>query len=417
MILADFESLLKETMGLDPATVGSSTIESAVRKRMERLGLKTAAEYWKTVRSSEFELQELIESVVVPETWFFRDREAFTVLARFASQEWLPKHPNTVLRLLSGPCCSGEEPYSMAMALVDSGLPPEWFQIDAIDISKRSLGRARRATYGPNSFRGEDLTFRDRYLKPTANGYLLAGPIRDTVTFHHGNLLANDFRVASTLYDVIFCRNLLIYFDRDTQRSAMRTLDRMLAPSGLLFVGPSESFLATCSGFKSIDQSMSFAFRKVGAAVTQGVTAPRMPFPKSSASLHTNRGRRPSKAIHLSPAPAPLVPGKALDLDTARRWADAGRLREAEELCELHLKTVGPSSQAYYLLGLVHDAAGDLHGAADCYRKVLYLEPMHREALLHLALLSEKRGDTEMGQRLRDRARRVSKEKEIDHAF
>jgi chemotaxis protein methyltransferase WspC len=178
MTLVDFENLLKETIGLDSASVGSATIESAVRQRMETLGFKAAEDYWKRLRVADDELQELIESVVVPETWFFRDRDAFAALARLISQEWLPNHPTAVLRLLSGPCCSGEEPYSMAMALLDAGLSPDSFRIDALDISMRALARAKSGTYGANSFRGDDLTFRDRYLERTVNGYFLPERIR-----------------------------------------------------------------------------------------------------------------------------------------------------------------------------------------------------------------------------------------------
>ena len=414
MILVDFENLLKETMGLDSASVGSSTIESAVRRRMESLGLNAIEDYWKRLRTAGEELQELIESVVVPETWFFRDRDAFTALARLASQEWMPNHPTALFRLLSGPCCSGEEPYSMAMALLDAGLCPDRFRIDAVDISIRALARARRGTYGSNSFRGEDLTFRDRYFECTANGYLLGQRVRQTVTFHPGNLLAPDFLAGSTPYDVVFCRNLLIYFDRDTQKSVVRTLDRLLAPSGLLFVGPSETFLAASSGFKSIDQSMSFAFRKAGSAVLKPTKVPPLPLPKTIASSHSQRIHHAVKTSHLSTSPPPPTTVKVMDLETARRLADAGRLKEAGEVCELHLRAQGTSSQAYYLLGLVRDAAGDLQGAAECYRKVLYLEPIHTEALLHLALLSEKSGDKGLGQRLRERARRVSKEAGTD---
>jgi chemotaxis protein methyltransferase WspC len=410
MALVNFENLLKETMGLDSASVGSATIESAVRLRMESLGFTEAEAYWERLRATDDELQELIEAVVVPETWFFRDRDAFTALARLISLEWLPKHPTAVLRLLSGPCCSGEEPYSMAMALLQAGISPDRFRIDAVDISVRALARARRGTYRSNSFRGEDLTFRDRYFEETPNGYCLPESIREIVTFHYGNLLSVDFRVGSAPYDVIFCRNVLIYFDRDTQKRVMKVLDRLLVSSGFLFVGPSETFLAACSGFESIDYSMSFAFRKAGSRAVAPARVPRPQLVNAVGSSSKQPARDTFKTKPLpTPLPAPTV-AILVDLDIARRLADAGRLIEAGKLCELYLKDQGPSSQAYYLLGLVRDAGGDLRGAAECYRKVLYLEPIHREALLHLALLSEKEGDKGLAQRLRERARRAAKE-------
>jgi chemotaxis protein methyltransferase WspC len=405
----DFENLLKETMGLDSESVGSATIESAVRLRMASLGFKQTEDYWERLHASGDELQELIEAVIVPETWFFRDRDAFAALARLISEEWLPNHPTATLRLLSGPCCTGEEPYSMVMALLDAGLSRDRLKIDAVDISVRALVLAKCGKYGSNSFRGEDLTYRDHYFERTPNGYCLPEWIREIVTFHYGNLLSSDFRVGSAPYDVIFCRNVLIYFDRGTQERVMKILDRLLTPSGFLFVGPSETFLAACSGFKSIDQSMSFAFRKAGAGAKEPVRVSR---PQLATAARISRKKRAHQTVKIVPLPAPShapTVAEPVDLDSARHLADAGRLGEAVELCEAHLKEQGPSSQAYYLLGLVQDAVGDPQRAAECYRKVLYLEPTHTEALVHLALLSEKQGDTGTAQRLRARARRAAK--------
>jgi len=337
----DFEGLLKETMGLDSASVGSATIDSAVRLRMDSLGFNQTEEYWERLRTSNDELQELIEAVVVPETWFFRDQDAFTALARIISKEWLPKHPTAPLRLLSVPCCTGEEPYSMVMALLDAGLSPEKLKVNAVDISVRALIRARRGIYGSNSFRGDNLVFRDRYFERAPDGYSLLEQFRNTVSFHHGNLLSSDFCVGSVPYDVVFCRNVLIYFDRGTQERAMKILDRLLATSGILFVGPSETFLAACSGFKSIDQSMSFAFRKVVVGAKEAVKAAR---PQSVNEVRRSCKQRAHHIVKTSDSPAPSrAPNVATraDLESARRLADAGRLMEAGEICEAHLKEQG----------------------------------------------------------------------------
>ena len=100
----DFESLLKQAMGLDAISVGSATIDRAVGLRMASLGLERREEYWQQLHDSTGELQELVETVVVAETSFFRDREAFAALVRLVSGEWLPAHPTGILRLLSVPC-------------------------------------------------------------------------------------------------------------------------------------------------------------------------------------------------------------------------------------------------------------------------------------------------------------------------
>lgn len=100
----NFEGLLKQKTGLDPASVGADTVERAVILRMQSCGLSRKEDYWDTIHSSQDELQQLIEAVIVPETWFFRDREAFEALGRLTAEEWIPNHPADTLHLLSAPC-------------------------------------------------------------------------------------------------------------------------------------------------------------------------------------------------------------------------------------------------------------------------------------------------------------------------
>ena len=405
----DFEDLLKRTIGLDPASVGSGTVERAVKSRMTSLGLQRTQSYWERLQTSADELQELIESVIVPETWFFRDREAYTVLVRLICKEWLPGNESSTLRVLSVPCCTGEEPYSLVMALLDAGLPCERIKVDAVDISAQAITKAKRGVYGSNSFRGGDLGFRDRYFDHSQRGYSLPKWLRDLVVFHQENIFSSNFRAGAAPYDVVFCRNVLIYFDLARQQQVMETLDRLLEPKGYPFVGPAEAFLAASSGFKAVNQTMSFAFRKERGGRIKGAGLVR-PHPKETRQASRQKPLPlPLKAILPAKAVQAPIESRNLDLKDARRMADAGQLAEASGLCEDYLKKQGPSPEAYYLLGLMRDANGDMERATDCYRKVLYLEPDHPDALAHLALLCERQGDADAAKRLRDRARRAER--------
>ena len=396
------ESLLRKGIGLDAASVGSSLIERAARLRMKTLGLKSIDEYCDRVEKSREEWAELVESVVVNETWFFREPEAFAALVRLVVQEWLPRQVAGPLRLLSIPCASGEEPYSLAIALLDAGLLPGQFRVDAVDISARSLARARRAVYGMNSFRGKDLSFRDRHFHSGREGYALDPRVCGCVHFVQDNLLADHFLSSQTSYNFIFCRNLLIYFDRPTQTRALERLKQLLSREGVLFVGPAELPILLDEGFVSLELSMAFACRK-GPRETVGQPPKKLP---------------PPPAVVLSPPPVTAGPtesaprqadsGPGTDLAEAQRLADAGRLEQATAICEASLRERGPSAQAYYLLGLINDAAGDAQ-ADDFYRKALYLEPDHYEALWHLALLLEKNGDVAGARACKRRAEQAQK--------
>jgi chemotaxis protein methyltransferase WspC len=417
MALNDFEHLLKASIGLDAGSVGESSIERAVQERLSACALPDRHAYWERVRSSGTELQALIEEVVVPETWFFRDREAFAVLASIGHEKWLRASADGVLRLLSLPSSTGEEPYSMSMALLDTGVPADRFRIDAVDVSARAIAQAERAVYGRNSFRGQDLAFRDRHFEATDLGYRPSDSIRRQVHFRQGNLLAADFLPGLDLYDVIFCRNLLIYFDRATQDRAVIVLQRLLTSNGMLFVAPSETGLLLCHDFVSAKIPLAFAFRKSGAGRRDPKPAVRpvtrsTPFPVSSPAP----GRQqilPATRKTLTPVAPPPLPstdrraGMQAGLDEAVRLANQGSLVEAATCCEQHVQRYGPSANAFHLLGLVRDAAGNPTDASKYYRKALYLDPEHHDTLVHFAFLVEQQGDRAGAQVLRNRARRV----------
>jgi chemotaxis protein methyltransferase WspC len=408
MDTARFEQLLKETMGLDAASIGSAAVERAVQERLSACRLADAQTYWERLSGSGTELQELIDAVVVPETWFFRDPASFVALARLVRGDGSPRQAQGVLRLLSVPCSTGEEPYSMAMALLDAGFPANALRIDAVDISIRALARAQAAVYGRNSFRGSDLAFRDRHFIATAGGHRPADAVRRLVQFRHGNLL--DGLVAGTEpYDVIFCRNVLIYFDRATQDRALAVLGRLLTPGGWLFVGPSETALLSDHGFISAKLPLAFAFRK-GPAPAGAIKFRATPAPSRPVRAPAPAAAVPKPPRAAPPAPAPRATARAegaTGIARARRLADQGRLAEAATHCEAHLRDHGPTAEAFNLLGLVWDASGKTADAADQYRKALYLDPNLHEALTHLALLLQKQGDTAGAQRLQRRASRL----------
>lgn len=413
MAFADFANLLKASIGFDAASIGESAVERAVLERVSACGVAGPDAYWRLVCASPEELQELIEAVVVPETWFFRDRAAFSTLIRLARDASWAAHPGSVRRILSLPSSTGEEPYSIAMALFDAGIPAGRFSIDAVDISARGLARARTGVYGRNSFRGRDLGFRSRYFDATGIRHQLADSVRRQVQFRQGNLLAPDVAPETTRYDVIFCRNLLIYFDRPTQERAVRALERLLTPDGVVVVAPSETGVLLHHGFVPLPAPLAFAFRTAGAATSE---------PKV--------GRRKAKRIPIAPAAAvpPLIPsaaaatkadapaGTLVNLDEAAELANRGHLEEAIERCEQHLKRSGPSARVFHLMGLVRDASGNAAEAASCYRKALYLDPNHGEALVHLTLLLEKAGKTSEAQLLRKRANRRQQDSGVKNA-
>ena len=412
MSSARFEQMLELTMGLMAASIGTSAVDRAVAVRMGAKGLSCEDAYWRLLQGSRAELQELIEAVVVPETWFFRDPQAFAAMARIGLEK---RNSGRILRLLSLPCSTGEEAYTMAMALLDAGLPAGSFTVDAIDISARSLGLAQLGIYGRNSVRSRDLEFRDRYFAPAEQGnrfesYRIGDAARAPVHFAHGNILDPEFLAGRDPYDIIFCRNLLIYFDADTQTRAIGVLKRLLAPEGVLFAGHSETGLMPANGMVSARIPMAFAFTAATQApAAAGRAQPPARAARPAPARPAGRPSAPRSPRVLASPPSrrePAAQPTPSGLSDLRYLADAGRLEEAAAGCERHIREHGPSTPALLLLALISDAWGQGEEAARHYRSALYLEPDNAEALGHLALLLRKQGDHAGARLLDDRMRR-----------
>jgi chemotaxis protein methyltransferase WspC len=406
--------LLTQIMGLDAASVGPSLIERAVRQRQAACRLGDAHSYLRQLKGSSDERQALIEAVVVPETWFFRDRPTFAALGTLVTEGRIPVHADGVVRILSLPCSTGEEPYSIAMTLLDAGLAANRFKVEAVDISAQALERAVRGTYGGNSFRGSDLGYRDRHFVAAPQGFELRDLPRGQVSFRRGNLFDEILPAAADRYQVVFCRNVLIYFDRAGQDRAIGVLSLLLEEKGLLFVGSSETALLLDHGFASLELPLAFGFhqREAGRREASAGLPPTLKRP-SAARSRAARGPRASPRPPLRSAPRPQLVDPPAEtpksLDQASLLADQGHLAEAARHCEAHLALHGPSARAYYLLGLVRDAGGHPAEAAELYRKALYLDPAHEESLAHLALLLDGLGDVRGARAAEGRAHRQAR--------
>ena len=419
--LLEFEELIKRRTGIAAETLGASTIESALKRRLQACELKDTTAYLERLRGSEAEMQALIDEVVVPETWFFRNREAFDALAREAPAKWSQSEGS--LRLLSLPCSTGEEPYSMSMALLDVGIPASAFTVDAVDICAQSIALARAAQYGSNSFRGKLLEFRDRYFSKQDKLFSVADQVKKLVYFRLGNMLNPHFMPESGVYDFIFCRNVLIYFDRETQDKAVKVLERLLKKNGVLFVGPSESGLLLEHNFASAQWPLAFAFVKKAlvapmvkplttkpAIATPAMAAQRKmpaPAPATLAAVKAKLVAKPAAPLAEKTQATPAT-SLASSLSEISTLADKGQLKEALFQCDALMRSSGQSVQVFHLMALLHDASGNIGLAEQFYRKVLYLDPRHSEAIAHFAYLLEKRGDSAAAATLRKRLQRLS---------
>jgi chemotaxis protein methyltransferase WspC len=395
--------LLQQASGLD---LSQQSADSAVRKRMARCGVADAGDYLQSI--SPAELAALIELVVVPESWMFRDAEAFAA-ATACVQRRLAARPDRLVRILSLPCAGGEEPYSMAMALADAGVAPASFRIEGVDLSSAALERAAAGRYTRNAFRGGDLGFQQRHFSRHGDEFQISDALRAQVSFSQGNLLAFDSVAGAGRYDVVFCRNLLIYFDEATAAAAIAVLRALLADDGMLFAGYAEVPSFCRNGFAPLRAPGAFALQKAAAAAAAPAPAPapaepRSPPPRKPAARAPAplREKRPPKL-----APKPAAASAADLLAQARRQADQGDYQAASAACRALLAAEPDSADAYFILGMVSECERKPGAADDYWRRCVYLQPGHYEALCHLALLAEQTGDATQAAAFRQRAARI----------
>ncbi len=423
---------LQRATGID---LSAAAVSAAVKRRMKARGITDHATYERLLLSDAAELDGLIDLVVVPETWFFRDADALTATCVFVRQKRATAQPLArPLRLLSIPCASGEEPASLVMALLDAGVSANHFTVDAVDVSRQSIERTRAGLYHRNAFRTADLGFRDRYFTHTEAGYALSATIRDRINSQQGNLLTLEKPAPGSGFDVIFCRNLLIYFDEPTQVAAIQQLHALLADDGLLLVGYAEAATVSRHGFSMVPFPRAFALKK---QVAQGTLPLTLASPLSSRPTSQPMPRQRSLRARATGAVAtPLAPPSAgaaprlplwstpglgdqpapehtaagapgARLVQARLLADAGNTEQACVQYLAHLQTTPDCVEAHFMLGLLSEQANASVAAGTYLRRAVYLDPAHYEALCHLALLSERAGQAHEAARLRLRAARV----------
>lgn len=231
-------------------------LEKRLSRRLAPHNLTTFRDYYhllKYSRDKEQEMSELMDILTTNETYFFR--EAFQL--RAFSDEIIPeiraikeKKGDRSLRIWSAGCSTGEEPYTIAMLLLDMGCFKDWrIEIIGTDISHRVLQQARKATYGNSSFRSTDETHIKRYFQEQNGGYRIADRVRELVTISHLNL-SDQIRIALLgKMDVVFCRNVIIYFDQMAKKRVMEAFHRSLNDGGYLLLGHSESLMNITTAF------------------------------------------------------------------------------------------------------------------------------------------------------------------------
>jgi Methylase of chemotaxis methyl-accepting proteins len=238
-------------------------VTSRLAKRLRQLNLGSYREYCQYLESSMGgeELRFLIDRISTNHTQFFREMKHFDFLGEKVLPNWRKTNPGETFRLWSAASSSGEEPYSLAIYLAEKLAPASsgLWHITATDISTRVLDIARKGIYEGDRLKDVSQEWLRRHFQKGVRDweghFRVKEELRSRVDFHHLNLLQPGYPFTK-LFQVIFCRNVMIYFDRQTQTDLVSRLTEMLVPGGYLMVGHSESLSGIKHSLKAVQPAV-----------------------------------------------------------------------------------------------------------------------------------------------------------------
>ncbi len=419
---ARFAALVQQASGLEVPDTRRAALEQGIGQALADTRTGDLDTLYQSLASDGGRpvLDRLVEALTIGETYFFRNRPQFEALTQHILPELVARRrPERRLRLWSAGCATGEEAYSLAMVL--EGLLPDIDQWDililATDINRQSLAKAERGVYGPWSFREVAPALQQKFFLPQGRNFEVLPRIRARVSLAYLNLMGGGYPSLLTNthnFDLILCRNVLIYFGEAATQHIAAHLHAALAPDGWLVVGHADNLAGATAAFAVHYFPGTVMFKKQSIQPVAALPPPALP-------VLAARPAPPRVALRPVPAPAtaarPLAP-PAMTVAQALAWAAQGQVDQAlaalatlaaanrsdAEPCyqaarleanrlklsaaEAHidqaLERAPLWAAAHYLRGLILQTAGRLEPATEAFRHCVYAEPAH--VLGHFAL-------------------------------
>lgn len=255
---------IRERFGIFYDDTKQFLLQSRLQTRLLKNRCETFGAYQRYLTTSpqrDQEWDELASVLSNNETYFFRERAQLEVLASDAVDEALKSGGK--LRVWSSACSTGEEPYTIAMMLLDGKrIPAANVTIRASDLSPRALDKAKTGFYRELSFRATPPEIIAKYFKPFEQGFMVADEVKRMVEFFRINLLDARAVAGVGIHDAIFCRNVLIYFDKPTQKRVVEAFAQALRPGGFLFLGHAESIMRLTDLYDPVITSKAIYYRR-----------------------------------------------------------------------------------------------------------------------------------------------------------
>jgi len=368
-ILEQIVQRLTDAAGIDPASLETGRITWTIERRCRHLKLPGPLAYLEQLGSSTAELDELIDALVIQETRFFRDPGVFDHLCLWA-QSMTANSPGS-LRILSAPCSTGQEAYSLAAILHCAGIPFSGFTIDAFDISRTALATAQRGVYPASALQNTSADLQVACGTLRNQHWHMRDELRGRIRFERRNLADSSALDKAPGYHLILCRNLFIYLHAPARAFLAGSLSKALLPGGQLIVGSGDRVAELNARFTPLKPVASFGFTHKLAGSLSAAESDRS----------TPRARTRAPRIN-PPTPNPEDPGAAT------------------------------TAVEFYRRALEHNEHGNARQAERRCRQALYLEPGYLPALELLQTLWTLHPNARLKRALKARIQRVRKESE-----
>ncbi len=410
---ATVASLLHEAAGLSFDDSRRDSLSFSITERMRATNSPDVESYLAVLSGPDgsVERQALLDEVTIPETHFFRNPPQIRALRKYVLPELLRQAADGKrLRIWSAGCSTGEEAYSIAI-LVRELLPPavEWdVKILATDVSTRALSAANAGHYGERSFVMTDPLDLARWfvLDATTGTYVVRDEVRSLVEFRHHNLVTDGPPFEAAEVDLILCRNVTIYFDRETTRRLMKRLHSRLRDGGYLFLGHAETLWQISDDFSLVSLGDAFVYRRLTEEpddrrrVLPDRRTENEPRPTRADRRRGDADRRGSggsrrreevprlprlvtPAMPPTPTVVPVVPTRD-PLDAVRSALREGRYAEAADIAAEVAAATPLWAEAHYLQGVALTNLGRDADALIVLRKSVYLD--HEHGFAHFLL-------------------------------
>ncbi len=263
--LIELANMIYDYFGIDYRN-NFTSLKSKIIERLKELGL-SCWEYCEYIKMKPKELDNLIELITVNETYFFREENLLKEFQKVILPNYSDRTQKNPLRIWSAACSTGEEPYTIGMMVEESSLfEAGTVQIIATDINKNVINKAKRGLYKKKSlsFRRMPVQYYDKFFVELEDDYEVKDSIRDMIEFRNMNLLDNNIIGKIEKLDIIFCRNVLIYFDSIAIEKIINSFYYILNPGGYLLLGHAETITGKHTGFEPIYTPSVYYYRKKG---------------------------------------------------------------------------------------------------------------------------------------------------------